>query len=58
MALEPAYLHDRSSIIGNCLPPIRIHEQQIASIRTQGGPDGILYCETCLNVRNNLTFAL
>ena len=53
-----ADLHDRGTIIRDCLSTILVDEKQISTIGPQCASDCVLHGEACLYVRNDLTLAL
>lgn len=51
-------LHDSGTIVGNGLLAILVDEQEITSVRAQGGLDSRLHGETSVDVGNDLATAL
>lgn len=52
------YLHDSRAIIGNRLPAILVHHQQVTTVGAQRRLDGGLDRKTGIDVGDDLAFAL
>ena len=57
-AVLAANLHDGCAIVGNRLPSILIHHQQVTAIGTQSGLYRGLNSQTRINIGDNLSLAL
>lgn len=50
--------HNRGAIVGNSLPAIGVHEQQVTTVGSQSRLYRGLDCQARIDVREDLTFAL
>lgn len=53
-----ANLHDRRAIVGNRLPAVLVHHQQVAAVGTQSGLHRALNRQTGIDIRDDLALAL